>query len=112
MRGRTIARGASVGLFVTVLVSGIVVGCGMNETNSALRPDPASLGVLSVQESNDAVTGGAELWAQNCNRCHNYRAPASLSDQQWEIVLHHMRVRANLTAKEHQAILQFLQAAN
>ena len=112
MRRRTIFCGASVGLLVTALASGIIVGCGMNETSSALRPEPTSLGVLSVQESNEGVTGGAQLWAQNCNRCHNYRAPASLSDQQWKIVLHHMRVRANLTSKEHQAILQFLQAAN
>ena len=112
MRRRTIVRGASVGLFVTALASGIIVGCGMNETSAALESEPASLGVLSVQESNEAVSGGAQLWAQNCNRCHNYRAPASLSDQQWKIVLHHMRVRANLTAREHQAILQFLQAAN
>ena len=112
MRRRTIIRGASVGIFATVLVSGIIVGCGMNETSAALGLEPASLGVLSARESNQAVTGGAQLWAQNCNRCHNYRAPASLNDQQWKIVLHHMRVRANLTAREHQAILQFLQAAN
>ena len=38
--------------------------------------------------------------------------PASLSDRQWEIVLHHMRVRANLTAEEHELILEFLKAAN
>lgn len=112
MRGRTIIRRASIGLFVTVLASGIIVGCGMNETSAVLGPESASLGVLAVQETNEAVTGGAQLWAQNCNRCHNYRAPASLSDQQWKIVLHHMRVRANLTAREHRAILQFLQAAN
>ena len=112
MRRRTIIRRASVGLFATALAAGIIVGCGMNETIAALGPEPASLGVLSARESNEAVTGGAQLWAQNCNRCHNYRAPASLSDQQWKIVLHHMRVRANLTATEHKAILRFLQAAH
>ncbi len=38
--------------------------------------------------------------------------PASLNGRQWEIVLHHMRVRANLTAEEHELILEFLKAAN
>ena len=33
-------------------------------------------------------------------------------DRQWEIVVHHMLVRANLTADEHQSILEFLKAAN
>ncbi len=57
-------------------------------------------------------TSGAQLWAENCRRCHNFRSPASLTDSQWEIVMLHMRVRANLTGQEHRAILAFLQSGN
>ncbi len=55
---------------------------------------------------------GARAWAQNCMRCHNIRDPQERSDREWEIIVHHMRVRANLTAVEHRLILEFLKAAN
>lgn len=55
---------------------------------------------------------GSKLWAQNCARCHNVRSPDSYSDNQWEVAMMHMRVRANLTAEEHHAILDFLKSSN
>ena len=58
------------------------------------------------------ATGGAQLWAQNCSHCHNIRSPNSYSDAQWDVVLLHMRVRANLTAQEHKQILAFMRSAH
>ena len=55
---------------------------------------------------------GARTWAQNCMRCHNVRDPQERSDREWEVIVHHMRVRANLTAEEHRLIVEFLKAAN
>ena len=52
--------------------------------------------------------GGAQLWADNCTRCHNNRSATTYSDAEWDVAMHHMRVRANLTAVEHQKIVQFL----
>jgi len=56
--------------------------------------------------------GAAQLWSENCNRCHNLRPPGEFSDAQWDVIVHHMRVRANLTAEEHRQILTFLKASN
>ncbi len=56
--------------------------------------------------------GGAQVWSENCMRCHNLRQPRERSDREWEVIAHHMRVRANLTAEEHRLILAFLCAAN
>jgi hypothetical protein len=56
--------------------------------------------------------GAAQVWAQNCNRCHNIRPAAEFSDAQWDVIMHHMRVRANLTAEEHQQILTLMKASN
>ncbi len=56
--------------------------------------------------------GGAELWAENCVRCHNIRSPSNYSPAQWEVVMMHMRVRANLTPEEHKKILEFLKAGS
>ena len=60
----------------------------------------------------DLLKKGPQLWAQNCARCHNYRSPRSYSDREWDIAVHHMRVRANLTAEESRAISEFLKSAN
>lgn len=59
-----------------------------------------------------ADRSGAELWSQACMRCHNFRDVSSLSDKEWDIATHHMRIRGNLTAIEHEKIAAFLKASN
>lgn len=59
-----------------------------------------------------AEKGGAELWGENCLRCHNSPSPSSFSDEQWEVVGMHMRIRANLTEEETKKIIEFLESAN
>jgi hypothetical protein len=59
-----------------------------------------------------AEKSGSELWAQNCRRCHNFRSPSEFSDSEWDAAMFHMRVRANLTGHEYEAILQFLKSSN
>ena len=56
--------------------------------------------------------GRAQLWQENCNTCHNARSARHYSDQQWEIAMHHMRSRFQITAREHKAILELLQATD
>jgi hypothetical protein len=51
---------------------------------------------------------GAELYAINCNRCHPGRYPTEFSSVQWPTLLIHMRVRANLPAKQAREILNYL----
>jgi len=55
---------------------------------------------------------GAQLWGENCVRCHNAPSPSAFSDIQWETVTMHMRVRANLTTEETEKIVDFLKMAN
>jgi hypothetical protein len=54
--------------------------------------------------------GGAQLWADNCQSCHNMRSPSSYNDAQWDVTTIHMLVRANLTPEEHKKILEFLKS--
>jgi len=56
--------------------------------------------------------GGAKLWAETCARCHNARPAKSFSDAQWDVIVHHMRVRANLTGKEARLIAKYLKETN
>ncbi len=59
-----------------------------------------------------AMKSGAQLWGENCVRCHNVPSPNIYSDKQWELVTSHMRLRANLTKVESDKITEFLQTAN
>jgi len=59
-----------------------------------------------------AGKGGAQLWAESCMRCHNVRSPSIYSDAEWDVAMHHMRIRANLTTEESTKILEFLKSAN
>ena len=62
--------------------------------------------------SNDSYRGsGEELWSNNCMRCHNIRPPTMYSDAQWDVIVHHMRLRANITGQEQRAIVAFLKSA-
>lgn len=56
--------------------------------------------------------GGARLWRENCIRCHTLRLPDERSDAEWDVIVHHMRVRANLTGEEARLITRFLKSAN
>ena len=58
------------------------------------------------------MTRGAKLWADNCARCHNMRDPKEFRDDQWRVIVTHMRVRGNLTGQDTRDVLKFLQAAN
>lgn len=58
-----------------------------------------------------AEKSGAQLWAENCVRCHNIRSPSNYSPAQWEVAMMHMRIRANLTPEEHKKILEFLKSS-
>ena len=51
---------------------------------------------------------GAELYAINCNRCHPERYPTEFISGQWQTLMTHMRVRANLPAKQAREILKYL----
>lgn len=63
-------------------------------------------------DGKDTGVDVARLWAQTCTRCHNARPAKSYSDAQWDVIVHHMRIRANLTGEEARLITQFLKEAN
>ncbi len=55
-----------------------------------------------------AAKGGAQLWSENCQRCHNTPSPSTFSHEQWATVGMHMQTRAQLTGKERAKIVAFL----
>ncbi len=69
-------------------------------------------GNSSSAASTDADTelSGEELWSNNCLRCHNLRPATMYNNAQWDVIVHHMRLRANITGKEQRAIVEFLKS--
>jgi cytochrome c5 len=57
----------------------------------------------------DGKPTGAELYAMHCNRCHAERYPKEFQAAQWQTIMIHMRVRANLPASQAKEILKYLQ---
>lgn len=59
-----------------------------------------------------ANKSGAQLWGENCSRCHNAPSPADYSDNHWDVLITHMKVKAGLTNTETNKIVEFLKSAN
>lgn len=98
---------AVLSLLVPAAVALLVAGCRTSHTE---RAETSKSGAATQMASSGK--GGAQLWAENCVRCHNIRSPSTYSDAEWDVAMHHMRIRANLTAEEHKRILEFLKSAN
>ena len=75
-----------------------IVGC----TSSIKSQQPI------LASASDSEKGAAQLWEENCNRCHNYRPASSYSDAQWTVVMRHMRVRATITDQDMRLILRYM----
>jgi nitrate/TMAO reductase-like tetraheme cytochrome c subunit len=98
---------------VVMLIGLTVLGC--QEPKTATLGDAEEQNgqaQAQVQDQEVAFKGRGQLWSENCMRCHNIRDPKSLSDSQWKVALHQMRVRGNLLAEEHKAVLELMQASN
>jgi len=87
-----------IGFFSMLMASLMLSGCAESKQSSAISAD-------------SKISNGPQLWAENCFRCHNSRSPEMYSNAQWEVVVMHMRVRANLSEKESQEILAFLKSS-
>lgn len=73
-----------------------------------------SIFIQSCVSSKEMIANksGAQLWGENCIRCHSTPSPADFNDAQWKTIGLHMQDRANLTKDEANKIVVFLQSAN
>lgn len=98
-------RGLSV---LAALGSFLAVGCQSTPIDLAEGPAPLRLPRSNGGESyEDSLTGG-EIFSMYCNQCHNARALGERPYINYQNAAAHMRVRANLTGKEYEKLLEFL----
>jgi len=99
-------------IFLLIALLGIattffLIGCESKPEPSASSDKPIKASIFPPPPDKS----GAQIWADNCSRCHNYRDPGYYSPSQWGMIVHHMRLRANLTGEEQRKVTEFLQAA-
>ena len=51
---------------------------------------------------------GAQLWPNYCGNCHNPRGPSDRSPVDWDLMMMHMRARANMPPDSAAAVLEYL----
>lgn len=68
------------------------------------------LGVASLAQSGEQT--GDKIFRDNCTKCHQERGPMEKTDKEWRVVVTHMRTIAQLTAKEANLVLKYLQENN
>lgn len=103
---------------VAVLVAFLTCGCasgnstrGTSDATAPETPKDAG-GPLAGIFGPTPDKSGAQVWSENCTRCHYVRPPNYYSAAQWTVVVRHMRSRANLTGEEERKVTAFLQAGS
>lgn len=82
----------------------LALACGVMAATGCVRPPGA--------DAPGQAVGGAQLWADNCARCHNMRPSDQYGDKEWGVIMLHMRVRSNITGPEYRAVRAFLQSGH
>lgn len=92
----------------TVFLLVAVVGCASSVDRQVQTTGAESASTESPPAHRPL--SGAELYAINCNRCHPERSPVERTATEWQTILIHMRVRANLPAAQARTILEYLRS--
>jgi len=61
-----------------------------------------------IASGSESAAEGARLYNENCARCHNPRAVQEFTEENWSVIMPHMRERAHLTGGESRAIENFI----
>ncbi|WP_367768267.1 hypothetical protein AB3G33_08640 [Flavobacterium sp. WC2421] len=101
--------------FMLLFFSFIVFeGCKTSESNLYTNmPSSEEVNRSTTKRAEVLVEkSGAQLWGENCVRCHNAPPPQAYSNEQWDVIGQHMRVRANISKDKTEKIIAFIKSAN
>jgi mono/diheme cytochrome c family protein len=104
---RSIKNFSATGLANVLIFVAVITGAaGCAASHGEQKPAVPEVKVAAAP----TAPSGAELYAINCNRCHPERSAVERNAAEWQTIMIHMRVRANLPAAQANAILSYLQA--
>ena len=85
----------------------LVGGADTQSTNAPAAKEAKPAKETKPKAEKKKLTG-AELYAVHCNRCHAERYATEWTAAQWKTIIMHMRVRANLPARDAKTIQKYL----
>lgn len=63
---------------------------------------------ITPEEKRHLYLRGNEEWGQYCANCHYATHPSDRAPHEWDTIMQHMRVEANMPADSARAILEYL----
>ena len=102
-------RLALLGLGVCLISLGLALTAGADPVSTNSPPATTTTSPAAAAAPVKNQISGAELYSMHCNRCHAERYPTERTAAQWNTILLHMRVRANLPGQQARQILKYLQ---
>ena len=105
--------GASVGAAAVALLSIVMAGCSGAPPAKRMAAASKPVGVWPLAIKDPAANeSGAQIWAENCMRCHELRSPRQYTPAQWSVIVQFMRLKAGLTGEQARKVLAFLKSAS
>jgi len=89
------------GKHVWARVSGLALAFALVASTVAAQDEPTE---------KELFRRGAKIWPYYCGHCHNARPGGEFNRLEWDTLMLHMRVRANLPAKDAEALRVYLRA--
>lgn len=93
-----------------IITAALALGVGLALAAPAAAQEPSDPGEVPAQAS--LIAKGAQVYANQCGRCHNMRSSTERTDAEWKVIVSHMRTRGNMTKSEAEWVKAFLQATN
>jgi hypothetical protein len=93
---------------IALVAAAVCGGYAINSMADDAKTDTKSDTKVADKPKAEKKLTGAELYAVNCNRCHPERYPTEFNSAQWQTIMLHMRVRANLPAEQAKEILKYM----
>ncbi len=91
----------------------LLAGCASNKSTKPAAAATAKPAVWPLTIKDPAANeSGAQIWAENCMRCHQLRSPSQYTPAQWGVIIQYMRLKAGLTGTQAKKVLAFLQSAS
>ncbi len=90
----------------TMLLLALISLTSCNSLKSKTDTEPSQNNTVVMEE------GGAQLWGNNCMRCHNIPPPNAYNDIEWDAIVNHMQKVGGFTVEDADKIADFLKASN
>lgn len=94
-------------ILIVFTASLFVLACS-HKSAPATSMDERQWKTSSATVTQDQYMEGRSVFIAHCNKCHQYRDPASHTVKQWTYWLNRMAPKAKLTEEEKMKVLNFV----